>query len=136
MYLPDKVKAIKNIAEPTTKRLSRSFTKLINYYSMWQQGSKILTPLSNMTSKQVKWNLSKECQKAFDSIKKLVLRETLLSDPTFNEPFEVHMDASKLHLRSVISQKVNPLYCIVESSILHRSMIPPQNVNNFLQWKH
>ena len=32
---------------------------------MWQQISEISTPLSGMTSKQAKWNWSKECQKAF-----------------------------------------------------------------------
>ena len=39
---------------------------------MWQHKSEILTPLSSMTSKQTKWNWSKEYQKTFDTIKKLV----------------------------------------------------------------
>ena len=47
----------------------------------------------------------KECQKAFDTIKKLVFRDTLLSYHNFNEPFEIHKDASKLQQGSVISQK-------------------------------
>ena len=38
-------------------------------------------------------------------MKKLVSRETLLSYPNFNERFEIHTDASKLQLGSVISQK-------------------------------
>ena len=37
---------------------------------MWQHRSKILTPLSSMTSTQTKWNWSKEFQKAFDTINK------------------------------------------------------------------
>ena len=66
-----------------------------------------------MTSKQAKWNWSKECQKAFDTIKKLISRETLLSNPNFNEPFKIHTDASKLQLGSVISQKGKSIafYC-------------------------
>ena len=71
---------------------------------MWQQRSKILTPLSSMTS-----NWSKECQKSFDTTKKLVSRETLLSYPNFNEPFKIHTDVSKLKLGSVISQKGKPI---------------------------
>ena len=51
---------------------------------MWKHRSGILTPLSSMTSKQAKWNWSKAYQKAFDTIKKLVSRETLLSYPNFN----------------------------------------------------
>ena len=72
---------------------------------MWQHRSKMLTPLSSMTSKQAKWNWSKEYQKNLDTINKLVSRETLLSYPNFNYSFEIHIDASKMHLGSVISQK-------------------------------
>ena len=41
--------------------------------------------------------------------KKLVSREALLFYPNFNEPFEIHMDTSKLQLGSVISQKGKPI---------------------------
>ena len=78
---------------------------------MWKHRSGILTPLSGMTSKQAKckWNWSKECQKAFDTIKKLVSRETLLSYPNFNKPFIIHMEASKLLLGAAISQDDIPI---------------------------
>ena len=76
---------------------------------MWQHRSEILTPLSRMTSKQVKWNWSKKCKKEFDTIKKLAFRETLFSYPNFNEPFKIHTDASKLQLGSVISKKGKPI---------------------------
>ena len=109
MLLSDKVEAIKNLAVISTKRQLRSCIRLINYHrEMWQYKSKILTPLSSTTSKQAKWNWSKECRKVFNAIKKLIFRETLLSYPNFNESFEIHMDASKLHLGSVISQKCKP----------------------------
>ena len=78
----------------------------MNYYSdMWQYRSKIITPLSSTTSEQFKWNWSKEWQKAFNTIKKLVSRETPFSYPNFNKPFEIYTDVSKSHLGSVISQK-------------------------------
>ena len=62
-----------------------------------------------MTSKLAKWNWSKECQKAFDIIKKLVSREISLSYPNFKKPFKIDVDASKLQLGSVISQKGKPI---------------------------
>ena len=97
MPLPDKVEAIKNITVPITKKQLQSFIGLINYYrDMWIHRSGISTPLSSMASKQEKWNWSKERQKAFDIIKKLVSRETLLSYQHFNKPFVIHTDASKL----------------------------------------
>ena len=110
MPLPDKEEAIKHIAVPTTKKQLRSFIWSINYYrDMWEYRSSILTPLSSMTSKQDNWNWSKECQKAFDSIKKLVSKETLLSYPNFNKTFVIHIDASKLQLGAVISQYDKPI---------------------------
>ena len=55
MPLPSKVQAIKSLAVPTTKKQLRSLIGLINYYrNMWKSRSDILTPLSNMTSKQAK----------------------------------------------------------------------------------
>ena len=58
-----------------------------------------------MTSKQAKWNWSKDCQKAFDTIEKLVSRQTLLYNPILIELFEIHTAASKQQLGSIISQK-------------------------------
>ena len=42
--------------------------------------------------------------KAFTEIKRIVSRETLLAYPNFNETFEIHTDASKQQLGTVISQ--------------------------------
>ena len=76
---------------------------------MWQHRSEISTPLPSMTSKQAKWNWSQECQKAFETIVKLVSREPLFSYPNFNESFEIYIDAGKLQRGSVISQKGKPI---------------------------
>ena len=106
----DIIEAIKNKALPTTKKQLRSFIGWIIYYrDLLQHRSEILTPLSNMTSKQAKQNWSKEYQKPFDIMKKLFFRETLLSYPNVNNPFEILTDASKLHIWSVISQKGKPI---------------------------
>ena len=61
---------------------------------MWKHRSYILPPSSSMTSKQAPWSI--EYQKPFDTVKKLVSRETLLSYPNFNKTFVIHMEASKL----------------------------------------
>ena len=82
--------------------------------------SEILAPLSSMTSKQAKWNRSKECQKVFDNMKKLVSRESLISYPNFNESFKIHTHASKLQLGSVISQKSKPI------ALYNRKLNPAQ----------
>ena len=46
---------------------------------------------------------------AFDKIKQTIGCETLLSYPDFNQPFEIHTDASHTQLGPVISQKNKPI---------------------------
>ena len=61
-------------------------------------------PLTALTSTKVRWKWTQECQEAFETIKKVVSREVILSFPDFSEPFEIHCDASKVQLVAVISQ--------------------------------
>jgi hypothetical protein len=105
-----KVEAIKNIATPTTRKQLRSFIGMVNYYrDMWPKRSHLLAPLSALTSSKVKWNWTKECQQAFDQMKELIARETLLTYPDFNKSFEIHTDASQVQLGACISQDGKPV---------------------------
>jgi hypothetical protein len=105
-----KVEAIKNIATPKTRKQLRSFIGMVNYYrDMWPKRSHLLAPLSALTSSKVKWNWTKECQTSFDQMKELIARETLLTYPDFNLPFEIHTDASQLQLGACISQNGKPV---------------------------
>ena len=103
-----------------------------------------------MTSKQAKWNWSLEYQKEFDTDENLVSRETLLSYPNFNEPFETHTDACKVQLGSVISQKgkpialysrkLNPAHAnyttIVETLKVFRNQLLRQQINVYSDHKN
>ena len=48
-------------------------------------------------------------QDAFDEIKRIVDRTTLLTYPGFNENFKIYTDASNLQLGAVILQKGKPI---------------------------
>ena len=110
MPTPQKVKALSNIAIPQTKKQLRSFIGMINYYrDMWIRRSEILAPLTQLTSKNAKWDWKNEHQMAFNTIKKIFSQETLLRHPDFNKPFEIHTDASKAQLGAVISQNGKPI---------------------------
>jgi hypothetical protein len=75
-----KVEAIMNIAIPTTRKHLRSFIGMVNYYrDMWPKRSDILAPLSALTSGKQKFKWTDECQAAFDNMKMLIARETLLT---------------------------------------------------------
>lgn len=108
--LPGKVAAIKNIAPPKTKTKLRSFIGLINYYrDAWIRRSDILAPLANLTGKTSEWKWTNVEQEAFDTIKRIVAHEVLLSFPQFDKPFEIHTDASKYQLGAVVAQQGKPI---------------------------
>ena len=105
-----KVEAITNIAPPTTRKQLRSFIGMVNYYrDMWPKRAHLLAPLSTLTSAKVPWKWTDECQQSFDTMKRLIARETLLTYPDFNKAFEIHTDASKVQLGACISQEGKPV---------------------------
>ena len=108
--LPQKVEAILKIAAPKTKKQLRGFIGLVNYYrDMWKKRSHTLAPLAALTSKTAAWKWGDEEQKAFDDMKNIIARETLLAYPDFKQPFEIHTDASHTQLGAVISQNGKPI---------------------------
>ena len=99
-----------NIAVPTTRKHLRSFIGMVNYYrDMWPKRSDILAPLSALTSGKQKFKWTDECQAAFDNMKMLIAKETLLTYPNFSKPFHIHTDASKVQLGACISQEGKPV---------------------------
>jgi hypothetical protein len=62
-----------------------------------------------MTSAKVKWKWTPECQEAFDQMKAIMAKETLVTFPNFKKEFEIHTDASKLQLGACISQGGKPV---------------------------
>jgi hypothetical protein len=76
---------------------------------MWIRRSDVLAPLSRLTSKTTAWHWTDVEQKAFDTMKRIISRETLLAYPDFNKPFIIHTDASHTQLGAVISQDNKPI---------------------------
>ena len=78
---------------------------MINYYrDIWPQRSHILALSTALTSAKVPWKWTEEHQNAFDEMKQVISRETLLAYPNFDEVFDIHMDASLYQLGTCISQ--------------------------------
>ena len=95
---------------PTNKKEVRHFIGMINYYKdMWIRQSEILAPLTKLCFKNNKFDWSEEQTNAFNKIKQIICEETLLDYTYFSLPFEIHTDASKVQLGSVIAQKDKPI---------------------------
>src|SRR5687767_10228817 len=69
----------------------------------------ILAPLTALTSVNVPWKWTTDYQKAYDKMKSIILRESLLAYPNFNEVFDIHTDASLSQLGACISQNGRPI---------------------------
>ena len=85
---------------------------MVQYYSdLWPRRSHILQPFTDLSSgpkgKKIKW--TDELEKAFNEVKQMVCKETLLNYPDWNKPFEIHTDASDYQLGAVISQDGKPI---------------------------
>jgi hypothetical protein len=76
---------------------------------MWKGRAGLLAPLSKLTSNTAKWEWTEVHRTSFCKIKELLSKEVLLTYPNFNEPFDVHTDASGVQLGAVISQKGVPI---------------------------
>ena len=88
----------------------RRFIGMIEYYrDMWRGHSQLLTPLAELTSKELKFKWNDQQQKIFNAVKIIIGREVLLYYPDFNITFEIHTDASSTQLGAVISQRVNTI---------------------------
>ena len=105
-----KVTAIQNIEVPKTWRQLRRFIGMVNYYrDIWPKCAETLAVLSSLTSSTVKWKWEEKHTKAFNEMKKIISRETLLTFPDFSKPFDIHTDASGIQLGACILQEGKPI---------------------------
>ena len=97
--LSKKVQAMLNVAVPKTKKELRSFIGIVNHYrDGWIRRSHMLTPLTQLTGKNTKWEWKEEHTNAFNATKHVVAKQTSLVYPDFNKTFEIHTDASGYQL--------------------------------------
>ena len=72
--------------------------------------------LTRLTPIKRKFKFTQVKKYAFDKIKRIMARNTLLTYKYFNETFKFHTDASKLQLGAVISQKGKPIALYIRKS--------------------
>ena len=70
---------------------------------MWARRSHTLAYLTNIMSGRVKFKWSKTKQDDFDKIMQIVVCDTLLDYPDFNEELKIHTDAIAFPFGAVIN---------------------------------
>jgi hypothetical protein len=83
---------------------------MLNHYkAMIPCFSHLLTLLTVLTKKNVKFKWTKEHQQVFNSLKNSPTLKVVLVYQDFSVPFEIYSDTSKYHIRSIITIKAKPL---------------------------
>ena len=103
-----KVEAISSFPKPGTKTAVRAFLGLAGYYRRFiPDFASVAAPLTDLTKKSVPnsgvWN--EGCQRAFETLKKALISEPVLSSPDVSNTFIVQTDAnSDRGVGAVLSQ--------------------------------
>ena len=74
----------------------RSFIGLVGYYRKFFEGfSKIASPLTKLTRKDVKYDWVDACQQSFEELKSRLTSAPVLALPNGRDRFVVYSDASR-----------------------------------------
>jgi hypothetical protein len=101
----DKIQGILNLATPKSQKDVRRFVRLVNFYrDLYPRRAEILAPLTSLCGKNTKFSWQQEHVKAFQTMKKEIAIETMLTYPDFSELFILHTDASNKQIGIIVSQ--------------------------------
>lgn len=107
---PNKLKAITDFPIPKTQREIKSFLGLIGYYRKFIPNfAKLTKPLTLCLRKDAKINIDDlNYIEAFETCKRNLMNDPILSYPDFDKPFILTTDASGYAIGSVLSQGNSP----------------------------
>lgn len=104
--LPDKVKAIAELAPPTDVKGVRMFIGMINYYrENIKNFSTISLPLTELTKTRQPFIWGEEQQEAFDKLKQALTTAPILAHPDRSKPYILYTDASDKAIGAILCQK-------------------------------
>jgi hypothetical protein len=84
----------------------RSFLGLASYYRKFIKNfAKIATPLTNLLKKSSEtYEWEEACNKAFETLKGILVKALVLKLPDFDKDFEIHSDASNFAIGGFLVQ--------------------------------
>ena len=107
---PDKVKAVKDTPKPTCKKETISLLGFINYLARFlPRLSKVAQPLRDLTQANARFAWSKQHDKTFEEVKKLVVEAPVLKYYDINEEVTLQCDASERGLGATLLQNGQPV---------------------------
>jgi hypothetical protein len=105
---PNKIKAIKEMRIPSSKKELRSFLGLVSYYRKFVKTfACVAAPLIKLTHDDIKFLWLVEHQISYECLKKSLISSPILSHPNFDYPFIIQTDASIEGLGAVLCQYID-----------------------------
>lgn len=102
---PKKVEAVRKFPIPRTQKEIKSFLGLASYYRKFIENfSRIVQPINRLLKKDVRYEWSEECDKAFRHLKEKLTTAPILVHPNFEQQFIVRTDASHFAVGAILSQ--------------------------------
>jgi hypothetical protein len=103
---PGKVRDVLDWRPPTSVTQVRSFLGLVGYYQRFILNfSKISKPITELLKKGNKYVWSKDCDKAFNTLKKWLTTSPVLAQPNIAKPFDIYCDAFDTGLGCFLMQE-------------------------------
>ena len=100
----EKINAVKRAPAPQNVSELRSFLGMVQYYHSFLPGlATILAPLHRLLQKNVRWEWTNDCQKAFEACKEGLTSDSLLVHYDLNRTLRLACDASSYGLGAVLS---------------------------------
>ena len=118
--LPEKLEAVENMPPPKTPKEVRQFLGLVGYYRKFvPKFADIARPLTNLTKQDIKFEWTEKCQKTFQLLKDMLLKEPILKYPDPSKPYTLFTDASKYAWACVLTQEYEHEFDGKIKKILH-----------------
>ena len=100
----EKINAVKRAPAPRNVSELRSFLGMVQYYHSFLPGlATTLAPLHRLLQKNVQWEWTRDCQKAFEACKEGLTSDSLLVHYDLNRELRLACDASSYGLGAVLS---------------------------------
>ena len=145
---PEKLKAVAEWPKPKNVKQLLSFLGFCNYYRNFIENfADISKPLYRMTSKKATFKWNEERDRAFETLKRLLVSPPVLSYPDPDKQFIVECDASNYAIGGVLSQigedgKLHPIYYYsktlkkaeINYSITEKELLAIKTA--FVEWRH
>ena len=101
-----KVDAIANYPAPTNKKDLMRFLGMVGFYRKFCHNfSTVVTPLTNLLQKKVKFIWTEGCETAFKNGKELLVNSPVLVSPDFQKQFKLAVDASDTGIGATLFQQ-------------------------------